>query len=272
MMDKFTFFWCLIIVAMTFFFIGVYKNFAVKIGFILWVNNRRHNGEGIGWRENLALLIPLPNRQVVMDEALLQRRIKNRSEFLWLRHLLIFSGFVVIFALDLFLTFAGHYAHHYFHYEYFLSGPGKGLLKFGMELSGAALFIGLSLGMIHRIVYAKAEKTYVELKLLLLLWLVTATGFLAEGIRLAGQPNDPLMLSSFIMRPIAQWLGTSFSWNWPVLADGVWCLHATFAAAFFAYIPFSKFIHILSAPLGRSITQNGEYAYQKRQRISEGLL
>lgn len=272
-MDKFTYFWCLIIVAMTFFLIGVYKNFVVKIGYILWVNNKRHDGQdNIGWMENLKLLMPMPSRQSVMDEAVLQRRIKQRSNFLWMRHSLIFFGFMVIFALDLFLTFAGHYAHHYFHFEYFLSGPGKGLLKIGMELSGAALLIGLTLGIVHRLVHRKVEKTFVDAKLLWLLWLVTATGFLAEAVRLAGEPNDPLMGFSFLMQPIAAWLRTSLALNWKLQADWVWCLHATCAAIFFTYIPFSKFIHILSAPLGRSITQNGEYAFQKRQRISEGLL
>jgi nitrate reductase gamma subunit len=141
-----------------------------------------------------------------------------------------------------------------------------------MELSGAVLLIGLTLGLGHRLVNVKAEKPFVDVKLLWLLWLVTATGFLAEAVRLAGEPNDPLIAYSFLMQPVAAWMRESYTWNWKLQADWVWCLHATFAAGFFAYIPFSKFVHILSAPLGRSITQNGDYAHQKRQRISEGLL
>jgi nitrate reductase gamma subunit len=269
-MDKFTYFWCLIIVATTFFFIGVYRNFAMKIGYILWVNNKNREAETRqNWLENFKRL--LPSQKTIIDEAILQRRITQRSDFLWTRHSLIFFGFVVLFALDLFLTFAGHYAHHYFHFDYFLNGHGKGLLKFGMELSGAALFTGLSLGIFHRIIYADTEKTYVDLNLLCLLWLVVTTGFAAEAFRLAAEPNDVLFSFSFIGGPIAKRLIT-IPWHWESLAVWMWCVHATITAAFFAYIPFSKFVHILAAPLGRSITQNGDYGIQKRQKISEGLL
>jgi nitrate reductase gamma subunit len=269
-MDKFTYFWCLIIVAMTFFFIGVYQNVAMKIGYILWVNNKNREGErGPGRLENLKRL--WPSQKTIIDEAILQRRIAQRSDFLWTRHLLIFFGFMIIFGLDLFLTFAGHYAHHYFHIDYFLTGPGKGFLKFGMELSGAALFAGLTLGIVHRIRYSDTEKTYVDLNLLSLLWLVVTTGFATEAFRLAGQPHDALMTFSFIGGPIGKKLIT-IPWDWAHLASLMWCVHATLTAAFFAYIPFSKFVHMLAAPLGRSITQNGDYGIQKRQRISEGLL
>jgi hypothetical protein len=269
-MDKVTYFWCLIIVAMTFFFIGVYQNFAMKIGYILWVNNKNREGEkGPRRLENFKRL--LPSRKTIIDEAILQRRIARRSGFLWTRHSLIFFGFMILFALDLFLTFAGHYAHHYFHFDYFLNGHGKGLLKTGMELSGAALFTGLTLGIFHRIIYAGTEKTYIDLNLLSLLWLAVTTGFATEAFRLAGQPSDALMSFSFIGGPIGKRLIT-IPWHWESLAIWMWCVHATITAAFFAYIPFSKFVHILAAPLGRSITQNGDYGIHKRQKISEGLL
>jgi nitrate reductase gamma subunit len=269
-MDKFTYFWILIIVGMNFFFIGVYKNFVAKIGFILWVNDKtRKGGEGPTWLDTLKGL--WPSNQTIVDEALLQRRIKNRSYFLWSRHALIFFGFMIIFALDVFLTFAGHYVHHYFHIDYFMTGPGKAFLKVGMELSGLLLFVGLTLGLLHRAMYAKDEKKFVDIRLLWLLWGVTLTGFFTEAFRLAATPNDPLMAFSFIGGPIAKQLMV-ISKDWALLADWMWILHATITVFFFAYLPFSKFIHVISAPVGRSITQNGEYAIQKRQRISEGLL
>ena len=189
-----------------------------------------------------------------------------------MRHSLIFFGFIIIFALDLFLTFAGHYAHHYFHYNFFMEGAGKAFLKIGMELSGAVLFIGLTLGIFHRLIYARREKTYIDLKLLIMLWLVTATGFASEAVRLAAQPNDSLIAFSFLSGPAAQWLREAIAWDWALLENWIWSIHATFAAVFFAYIPYSKFVHMIAAPLGRSITQDGRYAQQKRQRISEGLL
>lgn len=268
-MDKFTYFWCLIIVAMSFFFIGFYKNFVLKIGYILWVNSKDSEGQGPGWLENLRSL--WPGKQTIVDEAILQRRIKQRSDFLWTRHALIFFGFTVIFAFDLFYTFAGHYAHHYFHIDYFMSGPGKGILKTGMEFSGAVLLLGLTMGIIHRWVNAGTEKRYVDINLLILLWLVTVTGFATEAFRLAAQPDDPLSAYSFIGAPIAKQL-ISLPYEWEPLTTWMWCIHATITAAFFAYIPYSKFVHMLAAPLGRSIARDGAYGAHKRQTISEGLL
>lgn len=269
-MDKFTYFWCLIIVGLTFFFVGVYKNFVAKIGFILWVNDKTPKGEkGPTWWERVKELVP--GKQTVIDEAIMQRRIKQRSDFLWTRHAMIFFGFISIFAFDLFLTFAGHYVHHYFHIDYFMNGPGKAFLKVGMEFSGAILLIGLTLGLVHRLAYGRDEKKFVNLKLLGLLWLVTLTGFLTETFRLTATPDDPLLVYSFISGQVAKKL-VALPYDWEVLADWMWIGHATITVVFFAYIPFSRFIHMLSAPLGRSITQNGDYGIRKRQRISEGLL
>jgi nitrate reductase gamma subunit len=268
-MDQFTYFWCLIIISMTFFLIGIYKNVVIKIGYIFWVNKKAREDTAIhkvesgqGW---------VPKKQTILNEAIFQNRIKERSKFLWARHSLIFFGFMIIFVLDLTLTFAGHYAHHYLHIEYFFSGAGRGLLKFGMEASGALLFVGLTLGLTHRLIYAQEEKKFIDIRLLFLLWLVVATGFLTEAFRLAAEPADPLIAFSFLGEPLAGLLRT-IPWHWAKLAIGMWITHASITAIFFAYIPFSKFVHMLAAPLGRSITQDGDYGKRKRATISEGLL
>jgi nitrate reductase gamma subunit len=266
-MDKFTYFWCLIIVAMTFFFIGAYKNLYIKIVYILWVNrkNREENpdkGASQGWI--------VPGLKTVVSEALIQKRIKKRSMILWFRHFLIFAGFMTILCLDGFLTVAGHYVHHYFHWDYFMTGYGKAMLKVGMEFSGILLLTGLTLGIVHRLLFKESESKYVSLELLALLWLVAVTGFLTEIFRLTAEPFDPLKAYSFFAGPVSTVLA-SYPVRWPQWADAMWVIHATVTAVFFSYIPYSKFVHIFSAPLGRSLTQEGDYGRMKRERIAEGL-
>src|SRR6185369_8925346 len=115
----------------TIFLIGAYKNVFLKIYYIVWVNRRVQEGNGA-----IERVVTMPEISTVISEAMLQNRIKNRSTFLWSRHFLIFSGFMVLFFFDCVYTVFGHYLHHYLHYEYFVSGPGRACLKLCMEFSG----------------------------------------------------------------------------------------------------------------------------------------
>ena len=180
-MDRFTYFWSLMVVAGTLFLVGAYRNVVVRIGYILWVNRKIREGAGPAVEEGE---VPVPKLATIVREAMLQLRIRNRSSFLWLRHLLIFAGFTALFLVDCVNTVLGHYLHHWIGYEYFTSGPGRAALKVALELSGAVLLVGLTAGVVHRAVFARTERTLVDLNLLLLLWGVTVTGLLAETFRL----------------------------------------------------------------------------------------
>ncbi|MBU5613852.1 respiratory nitrate reductase subunit gamma [Geomonas azotofigens] len=268
-MDKFAYFWSLIIVGGTVFLMGAYRNVFLKLCFIRWINRkiREEGGAKVERLENT----PIPEPATIVREAVFQKRIRNRSVFLWLRHCLIFFGFTAIFALDCIYTVFGHYFHHYFDYTYFTSGAGRAFLKAGMELSGAVLLVGLTAALVHRVVYAERERTLVNLNLVLLLWVVTLTGFLTEACRLIGEPDDPFVDCSFVAGPLASAL-RGIDAPWHALATPIWILHATVTVAFFAYLPFSRFVHIIAAPIGRSITQDGNYGRLKRERVTEGLL
>jgi nitrate reductase gamma subunit len=267
-MDRFSYFWSLMIVASTVFLVGTYRNVVVKIRYILWVNGKVRGEGGEAAEVGGA---PFPKLATIGREAILQRRIKNRSSFLWLRHFLIFAGFSALFLVDCVNTVLGHYLHHYLGYEYFTTGPGRAALKFGMELSGAVLLVGLSAGLMHRAIFARTERALIDINVLLLLWVVTVTGLFTETFRLIIEPDDPFMASSFV----AGWLASALRGldaPWRAVGAVTWIVHATAAVAFFAYVPFSKLVHVIVAPLGRSITQDGTYGQMKRARITEGLL
>ncbi len=264
MMDKHTYFWVLITITMAVFLIGVYKNLVSRIAYVLWVNRTREEEEA-GLAAGLKQF--LPDLKTIMNEGILQKRIQERSGFLWVRHFLIFAGFMLIFVFDVFLTVV----EKYIPIEYFHTGAGRGFLKFTLEASGAVLLVGLTLGIVHRLVFAEKEKGLIELRLLVLLWLVVVTGYLTEAFRFVLEPTDPFIAFSFIGGPLAGLL-KDFSWPWEEFASWMWILHATVTLAFFACVPFSKFVHVLASPLGRSITQREAFGQQKRERISEGLL
>src|ERR1039458_2185002 len=179
-MFRFTFLWTSVLVAIAIFLVGLYKNVVSKIAYIVWVNTPGREG---GICRDTRVRLPFPRIRTIIDEALLQKRIRNRSAFLWIRHMLIFFGFGALFVFDMLTYVLGKLGHRFAHIEYFTTGPGRAFLKCGLELSGGVLFLGLTLALIHRIAYAEEEKDCVDLRLILLLWAVVLSGFLAESFR-----------------------------------------------------------------------------------------
>jgi len=250
-MDKFTYFWALLTLSMVFFCVGFYKNVIEKFVYVLRLNG----------------LTSLPDLRILIEEVLLQNRIKERSRFLWLRHFLIFAGFVLLFLVDGVLALTTKY----FPMEYFATGAGRSILKFALESAGAVLLVGSTLGLIHRLIHAREEIIYVDLKLMFLLWFMVVTGFLTESFRFVLAPDDPHIWVSFIGGTLAG-LFRAFPWPWEILYSAMWVLHTTVIAIFFACIPFSKFVHMFVTPIGRSITMADGFVNRKRQTISEGFL
>jgi len=264
MMDRYAYFWFLIIIAMAIFFIGVYRNIVKKLAYVMWVNTPSEDNNAYRTQNEHKLF---PGIKTIFNEAVMQIRIKERSNFLWVRHFFIFLGFVLLFFFDGFFALTTKY----YPIEYFQNGVGRVILKLGLESSGALLFVGLTLGLFHRLIYAREERPYIDLKLLLLLWVVVATGFLTESLRFLLEPEDPYMFVSYIGGSLAGLL-RNFPWPWEKLYPGMWIIHATVTAFFFAYIPFSKFVHVFVSPIARSITMVEGFGERKREGITKGFL
>jgi nitrate reductase gamma subunit len=267
-MFRFTFLWVSVLVAIAIFLVGLYKNVVSKIAYIMWVNTP---GREEDIYRDARVRLPFPRIRTLIDEALLQKRIRNRSAFLWIRHMLIFFGFGVLFLFDQLTYFLGKLGHRFAHVEYFTTGPGRAFLKFGLELSGGVLFLGITLALIHRIAYAKEEKDCVDLPLILLLWAVVLSGFLAESFRFVVEPMDPFLRYSFLAGPLARALA-ALSWPWQSLAWCMWMAHVSSVLFFFAYVPYSRLVHMFVSPIGRSLTMGQNTAQRKMEKISEGWL
>lgn len=262
-MLKFSYFWIMIVVSFSFFLIGTYKNIVTKIVYVFWLNNPDHNGKN---DQGTPVALPLPKKRTIINEALLQKSIKEKSFYLWVRHVLIFFGFVFLFLFDGLYYFCIKL----FEIEYFVIGAGRGFVKFGLELSGVVLFIGLVLGIIHRVIFAKEYKLE-DIWFILLLFVVVLTGFLTEVFRFVIEPNDAFIRYSFIARPLSVTLGR-IQWPWNFLNELIWMVHATSVGLFFAYLPYSKFVHIFVTPIGKSFIMARDIAMLKMKKMSGGLL
>ena len=264
-MPQFTYLWTLVLVAIAIFLVGFYKNVVCRIAYVFWVNSPAYGGDSFS---NNRARLPRPNLRTIINEALLQKPIRNRSFFLWIRHLLIFFGFAALFVFDQATFILGKLGHTFLHIEYFSSGPGRAFIKVGLEASGAVLFLGLTLALVHRLGYAEQERKCVDLSLIVLFWVVVLSGFLTEAFRLTAEPSDPFLRYSFLAGPLARGL-SELHWAWESITRWTWIAHVTSVLAFFAYLPYSKLVHIFAAPVGRSATMGQDTTLLKIEKVSE---
>jgi nitrate reductase gamma subunit len=125
-------------------------------------------------------------------------------------------------------------------YEWILWGQ-----DFACDLSGIMLILGIIFAFFRRII-SKTPASLTELEdgvMLLILFILGASGFLVEGARIAltdGQVNE----SAFF----GIWIANFLKGIKPSTATLFWTVHSLASALFIAYIPFSKLWHTFTAP------------------------
>lgn len=201
-------------------------------------------GKGVTW--------PSASRLGAVAEALVldvlcQRRLWRRSPSRWFIHALIFYPFAIRCLWGLAAWALSRWA------------PGAdatlALLDknapvgaFLFDLTGAALLMGLLLAWRRG---SRADRDLLpglpgqDRMALGLLIAVTLAGFLLEGMRMAltGVTDGSAFLGAFFALPLqgAGWLEEAYGW--------LWYLHAALWGAVVAYLPFSKLMHVILAPL-----------------------
>jgi heterodisulfide reductase subunit E len=171
---------------------------------------------------------------IVLD-ILLQRRILRRSPFRWVMHMLIFVGWGGMLLLSLvFATFEILHA----------IGIGKSDLavvraSFDMpnEILGYLLLIGLGIAIVRRLAISDVSKgtEMFDWVLVLGILFITVTGFMAEGFRGA----DATVAGAWTFLGFDEAMAQTFA-LFHVAISLLFCI---------AYIPFSKYIHMIAAPL-----------------------
>ena len=179
-----------------------------------------------------------------------QNQIVEYGFLPWLTHIMIFYGFLNLFvltSLQFFLTWL--ISSNTAIVIYFKTGVGNlGMAVWG-DFWGLILLTGILLALFRRYVL-KPEyfNTISEDAIAIwLLFIITVSGFLCEIIRLAVRPESYDAAYSFAVY-----------WMMPLI-DGfkltethlsfLFYLHGIISLIFIAYIPFSKFKHILTSPL-----------------------
>jgi Fe-S oxidoreductase/nitrate reductase gamma subunit len=178
---------------------------------------------------------------LVAVDGLLGRRIFRRDPIAGLMHALIMWGFVGLFVGTVMST-----VDHWF--VRYLTGETYRVYSLCLEILGIMLVVGVLIAVVRRYVVRvkRLENKRSDLWLLVLLAFVAITGFIVEGLRLAGGSSDPETFS-FGGAVLARLFSTP---AWAAAAyPYLWWLHALAALGLIAYFPFSKLFHSLVAPV-----------------------
>ena len=183
-------------------------------------------------------------------EVMLQKQLAETSIKRWLVHMMIFYGFLgllllsaIAVALESVIPEGSAIS------LYMLEGAGHNYYKLAGDLFGLSLLAGVVLAFIRRYV-VRDSRLYTDTGdtvTLVSLFLLVISGFLVEAVRISLSAPAPELQYSIIGYPLSG-IFTSIT-NAGNLATVLWVFHATLNALLLAYIPHSKFLHIINSPV-----------------------
>ncbi|MBW1925168.1 MAG: respiratory nitrate reductase subunit gamma [Deltaproteobacteria bacterium] len=182
-------------------------------------------------------------------DVLLQRRLYRQSEGRWVIHALIFYPFLFRFVWGIAGLLGSLWSPESEIVRWMLdkNAPAAAL---SFDISGLLLGLGILLAVVRGVLARKERapglprQDYLSLGLL---GAIVAVGFVLEGIRIAMTGRPAGAAYAFV----GNWVASQFGEADPLInAYGyVWYGHAVLTAAFIAYLPFSRLIHVILAPV-----------------------
>jgi len=223
---------------------------ALALGYLSLVLARRIRGWARGSRlSDAPPSVPGKVARIWLLEVFGQPQIKRLSRTRWVAHLCIFWGFLSLSTLSLFLAglrLIESRALDGGRVAWLLRGDGNVIVKIWGNGFGLVLLAGLLLALARRFGSSSspgenAKEADTPL-LVLLLWL-TLSGFLLEGLRIAGA-----FLAPHSTGPLLPWL------------TALWTVHGLSGVALIVFLPHSKLMHAILAPLVIALNARNEHA------------
>jgi len=187
--------------------------------------------------------------EVLVLDVLFQRRTYRRRKLEWLMHILIFWGWIGLLILTIVAAAAEFYGP--FFVPPYNSGFFIGVwnsLELPNNIFGWMLVIGIAIAIVRRL-FSKAKDVQarnadIDWILIIGLLIVVITGFYAQDIRVA---------AGVVERGLSKDYTPGFFDNITVL------FHEVFTLLFcVAYLPYSKYFHMITAPLTILVNHGGE--------------
>lgn len=189
----------------------------------------------------------------ILGDALLQRGILQLSTLRWVGYMTLSMGFLSLFLIMLFVYI---YIIVFDVRTFGIPSPGGRVMDFLIDLLGLSIFMGIIIAVLRRQIFKMPHlRTEVSDNVaLIFIFLIISSGFLLESIRLSALPYSIQYSYSFVGFTISL-LIRDLSLNWTIFHFYLWIFHFLLAFSFIAYIPYSKFIHILTCPVTAVISK-----------------
>lgn len=182
-------------------------------------------------------------------DGLLQRRLFRVSKERWLLHALIFYPFLFRFIWGVW-ALAASLAWPQWPSTWALLDKNHPLTAFLFDLSGMMVILGIS-GMIFRRVQKRSDAAFSGLPAAdwpayTLLGGIMTAGFVLEGMRMAMTGSPEGASYAFVGDAVSRLLA---GFELTGIYGYLWYLHAVLTGAFIAYLPFSRMLHMVMAPV-----------------------
>ncbi|MFQ5935580.1 MAG: respiratory nitrate reductase subunit gamma [Acidiferrobacterales bacterium] len=217
---------------------------------------------------------PAAMRRTLVDDVLVQKSLLSVSGFRWLRHTLIFWGFILMFLVELAAVVfrealpafglpdlwreAGH--------------PLRLAFNFAFDFFGLMVLVGCIMALVWRaIVNRTDQQKFTDTPTALFLLFVVLSGFLVEAIRLAVAPSQPYAGAEFVGYFMAVFLPESSRFI-SAAYEPLWLVHVLGSCLFIAYVPVKRLVHSCATPMGRLMNSQKTLLAAKKQAIISGLL
>ncbi len=169
-----------------------------------------------------------------------------RSRYAGLFHTLIYTGFIVLLAATTVVAIHHDTPLHIMKGHFYLI-----FQSLTVDIFGLFVMVGVALAAVRRFISKPTKLVYTDEAswILIVIFVMSLTGFMVEGWRLAVTDD-----------PWASWspVGNVFAMaSDPIMSDEamqlghvvIWWFHLLVAFGFIAWVPFSKMSHIFTAPL-----------------------
>lgn len=215
---------------------------------------------------------PVAMRQTLVDEVVLQKSLFSLSRFRWIKHTLIFWGFILLFVTEMFaVLFREILASFGMEHLWAPDHPLRLLFDIAFEVFGLAVLAGCVLALVWRVVVNGTElQKYTDTPTALFLFIVVLSGFFVEALRIAAAPPDPLLAVSFVGYVMAMPIGDPERW-YGAFYEPLWYIHVIGSCLFIAYIPVKRLIHSCATPMGRLMNSQTRLLQAKRMGVIAGL-
>jgi MFS family permease len=217
---------------------------------------------------------PAAMRRSLVDEVILHRSLFRISRVRWLRHALIFWGFIAMFVTELFAVVLrdGFPA---FGWRDIWREPGHPLrLAFAWvyDVTGLMIVLGCLLALAWRAaVNASPDRKYSDTPTTLFLLFVAVTGFIIEGLHIVPMLNGP----AYSVTPIGLGIARLMAHGGLArveLYQPLWVVHVIAACLFIAYVPVMRLIHSCATPFGRLANSQKAMLAAKKRGVLGGML